>query len=151
MKKFIIRRFFFLILSILAATLIVFALSRFQGDPRNVLLNVGYVSPEQWDAWGRDFHLDKPLVVQYLIWIGKGVFQGDFGTSLKTSKPVLEMVLGFAPASLQYAAARVRIGGVGGLTLPRTATHWPLRLVIGMVLVFLGLSSLALARRRRAT
>ena len=88
MKKFIIRRFLFLIVSVFAATLIVFALSRFQGDPRNVLLNVGYVSPEQWEAWGKDFHLDKPLIVQYLIWIGKGIFQGDFGTSLKTSKPV---------------------------------------------------------------
>ena len=51
--------------------------------------------------WGKDFHLDKPVVVQYLIWIGKGIFQGDFGTSLKTGLPVLEMVKNFAPASIQ--------------------------------------------------
>lgn len=101
MTRFIIRRFVFLILAIFAATLIVFALSRLQGDPRNVMLNVGYVSPEQWEAWGKDFHLDKPVVVQYLIWIGKGIFQGDFGTSLKTGLPVLEMVKHFAPASIQ--------------------------------------------------
>ncbi len=101
MTRFIIRRFAFLILAIFAATLIVFALSRLQGDPRNVMLNVGYVSPEQWEAWGKDFHLDKPVVVQYLIWIGKGIFQGDFGTSLKTGLPVLEMVKNFAPASIQ--------------------------------------------------
>lgn len=101
MTRFIIRRFVFLILAIFAATLIVFALSRLQGDPRNVMLNVGYVSPEQWEAWGKDFHLDKPVVVQYLIWIGKGIFQGDFGTSLKTGLPVLEMVKNFAPASIQ--------------------------------------------------
>ena len=101
MTRFIIRRFIFLILAIFAATLIVFALSRLQGDPRNVMLNVGYVSPEQWEAWGKDFHLDKPVVVQYLIWIGKGIFQGDFGTSLKTGLPVLELVKNFAPASIQ--------------------------------------------------
>ena len=101
MTTFIIRRFIFLILAIFAATLIVFALSRLQGDPRNVMLNVGYVSPEQWEAWGKQFHLDKPVVVQYLIWIGKGIFQGDFGTSLKTGQPVMEMVVQFAPASLQ--------------------------------------------------
>ena len=101
MRTFIIRRFIFLIMAILAATLIVFALSRLQGDPRNVMLNVGYVSPEQWEAWGKQFHLDKPVVVQYLIWIGKGIFQGDFGTSLKTGQPVMEMVVQFAPASLQ--------------------------------------------------
>ena len=101
MTTFIIRRFIFLILAIFAATLIVFALSRLQGDPRNVMLNVGYVSPEQWEAWGKQFHLDKPVVVQYLLWIGKGIFQGDFGTSLKTGQPVMEMVVQFAPASLQ--------------------------------------------------
>ena len=94
-----------LVKAILAATLIVFALSRLQGDPRNVMLNVGYVSPEQWEAWGEDFHLDKPLVVQYVIWVSKGFFQGDFGDSLKTGKPVLEMVRGFAPASLQLGLA----------------------------------------------
>jgi peptide/nickel transport system permease protein len=105
MRVFIIRRFLFLIMAILAATLIVFALSRMQGDPRNVMLNVGYVSPEQWEAWGEDFHLDKPLVVQYFIWVSKGFFQGDFGDSLKTGKPVLEMVKGFAPASLQLGLA----------------------------------------------
>ena len=105
MRVFIIRRFMFLIMAILAATLIVFALSRLQGDPRNVMLNVGYVSPEQWAAWGEDMHLDKPLVVQYFIWVSKGFFQGDFGDSLKTGKPVLEMVRGFAPASLQLGLA----------------------------------------------
>ena len=36
-----------------------------------------------------------------MIWIGKGIFQGDFGTSLKTGLPVLEMVKNFAPASIQ--------------------------------------------------
>ena len=105
MTTFIIRRFIFLILAIFAATLIVFALSRLQGDPRNVMLNVGYVSPEQWEAWGKQFHLDKPVVVQYLIWIGKGIFQGDFGTSLKTGQPVMEMVVQFAPASLQLGVS----------------------------------------------
>ena len=92
-------------MAILAATLIVFALSRLQGDPRNVMLNVGYVSPEQWEAWGEEFHLDKPLIVQYFIWVGKGFFQGDFGESLKTGKPVFDMVKGFAPASLQLGFA----------------------------------------------
>ena len=105
MRTFIIRRFIFLIMAILAATLIVFALSRLQGDPRNVMLNVGYVAPEQWEAWGEEFHLDKPLIVQYFIWVAKGFFQGDFGESLKTGKPVFDMVKGFAPASLQLGFA----------------------------------------------
>ena len=129
MKKFIIRRFIFLIISILAATLIVFSLSRLQGDPRNVMLNVGYTSPEQWEAWGKAFHLDKPMIIQYFIWIGKGIFQGDFGDSLKTGRPVMEMVIGFAPASLQLgfsATLFVLLTGVpiGVLSAVKRGTIW---------------------------
>ena len=117
MTTFIIRRFIFLILAIFAATLIVFALSRLQGDPRNVMLNVGYVSPEQWEAWGKQFHLDKPVVVQYLIWIGKGIFQGDFGTSLKTGQPVMEMFVQFAPASLQLGLSATLLVLITGIPI----------------------------------
>ncbi len=120
--------------------MIVFALSRFQGDPRNVLLNVGYVSPEQWEAWGKEFHLDKPVPVQYLIWIGKGVFQGDFGTSLKTGKPVFEEVVDFAPASLQLglsATLFVLITGIplGMLSAVKRGTIWD---VIGRTFAVFG-------------
>ncbi len=129
MKKFVIRRFIFLIISIVAATLIVFALSRLQGDPRNVMLNVGYTSPEQWEAWGKAFHLDKPMIVQYFIWIGKGIFQGDFGDSLKTGRPVMDMVLGFAPASLKLglsATLFVLVTGVpiGVLSAVKRGSIW---------------------------
>ena len=117
MKVFILRRLLFLVVAILAATLIVFALSRLQGDPRNVMLNVGYVSPEQWEAWGKKFHLDKPLIVQYGIWAGKGFFQGDFGESLKTGKPVLEEVFYFAPASLQLGLSAVLFVLITGIPL----------------------------------
>ena len=117
MKVFILRRLLFLVFAILAATLVVFALSRLQGDPRNVMLNVGYVSPEQWEAWGQRFHLDKPVIVQYLIWIGKGFFQGDFGDSLKTGKPVMQMVAGFAPASLQLGLSAVLFVLLTGIPL----------------------------------
>lgn len=117
MKVFILRRLLFLVFAIFAATLVVFALSRLQGDPRNVMLNVGYVSPEQWDAWGQQFHLDKPVIVQYAIWIGKGFFQGDFGDSLKTGKPVMQMVAGFAPASLQLGLSAVLFVLITGIPL----------------------------------
>ncbi len=117
MKIFIIRRLIFTFFAVIVATLIVFTLSRLQGDPRAVMLNVGYVSPEQWEAWGDRFHLDKPLVVQYAIWIGKGFFQGDFGESLKTGKPVMEMIRGFAPASLQLGSAATLFVLVTGIPL----------------------------------
>lgn len=140
MKTFVIRRLVFLVMAIIAATLFVFALSRLQGDPRNVMLNVGYVSPEQWEQWGKDLHLDKPLVIQYFIWIGKGVFQGDFGYSLKTGQPVMQMVVGFAPASLQLGLAAtlfVLITGIpiGMLSAVKRGTIWD---VIGRTFAVFG-------------
>ena len=127
-------------MAVIAATLFVFALSRLQGDPRNVMLNVGYVSPEQWDAWGEDLNLDKPLVIQYAVWMGKGIFQGDFGDSLKTGQPVMKMVLGFAPASLQLglsATLFVLITGIplGMLSAVKRGTIWD---VIGRTFAVFG-------------
>ncbi len=140
MRTFVIRRLVFLILAIIAATLFVFALSRLQGDPRNVMLNVGYVSPEQWEQWGKDLHLDKPLIFQYFIWMGKGIFQGDFGYSLKTGQPVMQMVIGFAPASLQLglsATLFVLLTGIplGMLSAVKRGTIWD---VIGRTFAVFG-------------
>ncbi len=140
MRTFVIRRLIFLVMAVIAATLFVFALSRLQGDPRNVMLNVGYVSPEQWDAWGEDLNLDKPLVIQYAVWMGKGIFQGDFGDSLKTGQPVMKMVLGFAPASLQLglsATLFVLITGIplGMLSAVKRGTIWD---VIGRTFAVFG-------------
>lgn len=127
-------------MAIIAATLFVFVLSRLQGDPRNVMLNVGYVSPEQWEQWGKDLHLDKPLIFQYFIWIGKGIFQGDFGDSLKTGQPVMQMVIGFAPASLQLglsATLFVLLTGIplGILSAVKRGTIWD---VIGRTFAVFG-------------
>lgn len=140
MRTFIIRRLAFLVMAIIAATLFVFVLSRLQGDPRNVMLNVGYVSPEQWEQWGKDLHLDKPLIFQYFIWIGKGIFQGDFGDSLKTGQPVMRMVIGFAPASLQLglsATLFVLLTGIplGILSAVKRGTIWD---VIGRTFAVFG-------------
>ena len=140
MKTFIVRRLIFLVLAIVAATLFVFALSRLQGDPRNVMLNVGYVSPEQWAQWGEDLNLDKPLIFQYFIWMGKGISQGDFGDSLKTGQPVMQMVIGFAPASLQLGFAAtlfVLMTGIplGILSAVKRGTIWD---VIGRTFAVFG-------------
>lgn len=140
MRTFVIRRLAFLVMAIIAATLFVFVLSRLQGDPRNVMLNVGYVSPEQWEQWGKDLHLDKPLIFQYFIWIGKGILQGDFGDSLKTGQPVMQMVIGFAPASLQLglsATLFVLITGIplGMLSAVKRGTIWD---VIGRTFAVFG-------------
>ena len=84
--------------------MIVFMLSRLAGDPRYLYLQGGYTTQETWDKWGEEFGLDKPLVFQYGIWLGKAV-RMDFGKSLTTGYPVHVMIRMAVPATLQLATA----------------------------------------------
>ncbi|MFQ5876055.1 MAG: ABC transporter permease, partial [Dehalococcoidia bacterium] len=66
MPDFVMRRFFYMLLVIVAASMLVFGLSRVKGDPRLMYIN-RWTTQEAYDAMGRAMGLDKPLVVQYLI------------------------------------------------------------------------------------
>lgn len=102
MIRFMIRRFSFGILSVVGATFIVFVLSRLAGDPRNLYLGVGMITPEIWEQWGRDFGLDRPLPMQYLIWLGDAI-QLDFGKSIQTGHQAFDTIKEKIPATLQLA------------------------------------------------
>ena len=105
MGKFLVRRALFAVITVFAATLIVFTVSRLTGDPLEFLIREqGYgVSPEARAAISKKIGLDRPLAVQYLIWIG-GVLRGDFGRSILTERPVLGIFLEKAPPTIQLAA-----------------------------------------------
>jgi ABC-type dipeptide/oligopeptide/nickel transport system permease component len=45
---------------------------------------------------------DQPVHIQYLRWLGRAV-RGDFGTSLRYTKPVLALILERMPATLELA------------------------------------------------
>lgn len=102
MRKYLVRRFFFGILSLIAATLIVFVLSRAQGDPLLLYAKPGGygVSPEQVAALEAKLALDKPLIVQYLIWLGRTV-RGDLGETLLAEQDVGHYIFQRIGATLQ--------------------------------------------------
>lgn len=101
MLRFLLKRLLWAFLTVIAATIIVFGLSRVQGDPRNLYLS-GYVTEEIYEAWGVKWGLDKPLVVQYSLWLGRA-FKGDFGTSLRAGRGAFGVVMERVPATLQLA------------------------------------------------
>lgn len=65
------------------------------------------------------YGFDKSIFRQFLIW-GAGVMQGDFGTSITTRQPVLNLVLDRLPATLELSimalVIAVVIGGFAALT-----------------------------------
>ena len=106
MRKFLVRRFIFALLTLFAATIIVFTVSRLAGDPKLIYaLPEGYgMTQERLDALDRKLGLDKPLIVQYLLWLGRAL-KGDFGNTLFTDRPVTDLLLERAPATAQLAVA----------------------------------------------
>jgi peptide/nickel transport system permease protein len=69
------------------------------GDPVVAMLGDAYTQ-EDAERVRHDYGLDKPVVVQYLIWLGKLV-QGDWGTSILSGRPVLQDVMIRLPVTFE--------------------------------------------------
>ncbi|MEO3785764.1 ABC transporter permease [Actinocorallia sp. B10E7] len=73
-------------------------------------------SPEALAAIRARYHLDDPVVVQYLRWLG-GVLQGDFGTSIRTGIPVTEAIGSRLPLTLELIGYGTLLATLIGLPL----------------------------------
>ncbi len=118
MRKFLIRRFFAGILSVLAATAIVFALSRAAGDPLLLYAKPGGygVTPEQEEALKKKLRLDRPLVVQYLLWV-TDLLRGDFGRTLLAEQLVTRVVGEKMGATVQLGVVSWVLATIMGVPL----------------------------------
>ncbi len=108
MRRHILMRFFQAVVSLLALSVIVFVLVRLTGDPRDILLGDDYTQV-QWDALGELWGLDKPVPVQYGVFI-KNSLTGNFGDSLFYSEPAIDMLVRRIPATLQLTASALSLG-----------------------------------------
>ena len=67
--------------------------------------------------------LDLPLWQQFLIYL-EHVLQGDFGTSVLTSRPVLEDIVRVFPATLELATVATIIGVLLGVPMGVAGAVW---------------------------
>lgn len=58
------------------------------------------ITQEQIERQRQRLGLDQPLAVQYAQWMGAVVFEGDLGQSIKSRRPVSEMILERIPNTL---------------------------------------------------
>src|SRR5919197_2641830 len=103
MKKFIVRRIGYSLLSLLLLSLIIFFFVRVTGDPAVLLVEPG-ASKADIDAVRQQFGLDRPLPVQYWHFMSS-LLRGDFGQSFYYRTPVFELYLSRLPNSLLLALA----------------------------------------------
>jgi peptide/nickel transport system permease protein len=117
MRRFILRRAVASVFALMGATLIVFGLSRVVGDPRYLYAQEGYGLDEAaWENLGKQLGLDKPLVVQYFIWLGR-VVRGDLGDSLIGRQPVSELIAHKIGNTLQLSLAAFIFATMVGVPL----------------------------------
>jgi len=100
MRTYILRRLLQIIPTILMITFVVFVMMRsIPGDPVVSLLGDAYTEEDAEKA-REAYGFNKPIVVQYVIWLGKLV-QGDWGASVLSGRPVLSDVLVRLPVTLE--------------------------------------------------
>ncbi len=95
------------LLTLLASSVIVFALVRTSGSPVDLILPPDS-TPAERQAAIRRLGLDRPLSYQYggFLW---NALQGDWGTSLRTGRPATELVMERLGNSLKLATAAIGI------------------------------------------
>ena len=138
MLGFLIRRVLLLLPVFLAVSVVIFLiLHLIPGDPVDNLLKVGSSASKRAEIEAR-YGLDRPLVVQYGIWLGH-VLQGDLGTSIVPRRPVSSLIWQALPHSLALGGLAFLFSAVVGVVLGVLAAakrdRWPDQLVMGSVLI----------------
>ncbi len=114
MKRYIIRRLAFAILVLAGVSVITFFLARVvPGSP--VAMWVGSKpTREQLEAAKRELGFDKPLVVQYGVYL-KNLVQGDLGVSLRTKRRVSEELSRRFAATFELVTVSILISLLVGI------------------------------------
>lgn len=99
MLAYVIRRLVQSIVVLLGISLIVFVALHLTGNPAAAMLRGGNPTKQDIIAMEHQLGLDKPLPVQYLIFL-KDAVHGDLGTSYYYQAPALSLVLERLPATL---------------------------------------------------
>ncbi len=146
MLRYVAKRLLGLGPTLLIVAVLVFLLVHLlPGDPARLAAGPE-ATPETVELVRRDLGLDQPLTVQFLRFV-QGALHGDFGTSMRTKRPVVaEISARFAPSfwlTVWAMAWSVLIGMGLGIISAVWRNRWPDRLC--MTLAVSGISFPAFA------
>ncbi|TLP48666.1 MULTISPECIES: ABC transporter permease subunit [Cohaesibacter] len=109
MLGFLLRRVGMLIPTFIGVTLVAFFFIRLlPGDPILLLAGERGISPERYAELQAAFGFDKPVIMQYFDYV-TGLFQGDFGMSMATRRPVWDEFFALFPATLELSFVAIII------------------------------------------
>ena len=118
MATYLIRRLLLMVLTLFGISVLIFVLLRIvPGNIADILFDAaGMVSAAEKHKLETELGLDKPIVVQYVDWIG-GLARGDFGYTYVSERPALEEILPRIPVTAKLAALAVMFSVLLGVPL----------------------------------
>jgi peptide/nickel transport system permease protein len=134
---YLIRRLSLMILTLFGISVLIFVLLRVvPGNIADILFDAaGMVSAAEKHKLESDLGLDKPIVVQYVDWIG-GLARGDLGYTYVSEQPALAEILPRIPVSAKLAGLALLFAMLFGVPLgvvsavrQNTALDYVLRVV----------------------
>ncbi|KAA0691976.1 ABC transporter permease [Neorhizobium sp. P12A] len=115
MTSYVLRRVIAIVALAFGISVVVFMIIRLiPGDPVITLLGTNASDPTVVERLRTQLGLDKPLIVQYWLWISN-VFQGDFGYSYGYQQSVSSLLADNFPATIQLTIAGLGLSVIFGL------------------------------------
>ena len=90
MQRYIGGRLLQCVITLMVISMLVFTLARLTGNPLDVMLPID-ASSDLRDEMIRDLGLDQPVYIQYGRFV-RSLMRADLGTSIRTRKPVVELI-----------------------------------------------------------
>lgn len=120
MLNYALRRLLLLVPVFFAVSAVIFLIIHLvPGDPVDNLARIGS-SPEQKQAIAARYGLDKPLIEQYIIWLGQLV-RGDLGQAIVLRRPVAGLIAQNLPYSLALGGCALLFSTIFGILAGVTA------------------------------
>jgi len=111
---YVARRLAVLVPTLFFVSVLIFSLQQLLPGDAAIALAGEEQDPAVVAAIRARYHLDRPLPVQYGIWIGN-VLRGDFGESLRSRIPVAELIVSKLPVTAQLSVFAMLIALVIGI------------------------------------
>jgi len=92
MTAYFIQRFFSLLVTLLLASILIFAVVNIiPGDPAQIILGIG-ATPQSLAQVRAKLGLNRPAPIRYLDWLKGVVLHGDFGRSITYDVPISSLI-----------------------------------------------------------
>ena len=118
MPGYIARRFLLMVLTLFGMSVLIFVLLRLMpGNVADILFDAsGFIDPAERARIEAELGLDRPILEQYLAWIG-ALARGELGFSYVSERPAAEEILPRIPVTAQLAAWSLLLSVVLGVPL----------------------------------